>query len=123
VPRAEFVVAGHAAPKGSRKHFKNGGSVEMSKRCGPWVERVAYASAATGLGTLEPPYEVELRFSMPEKKKPTYAWPVSDGDLDKLVRAVLDGMQQGKLIVDDKHVTKIITEKKFGTPYVAVIVL
>ena len=95
----------------------------MSKRCAPWVERVAYAAGATGLSTLEPPYEVEIRFSMPEPKKPTYGWPVSDGDLDKLVRGVLDGMQQGKLILDDKHVIRIITEKKFGTPYATVIIL
>jgi len=95
----------------------------MSKRCGPWVERVAFAAVAQGLPTLEPPYEVELHFSMPEPKKPKYLWPVSDGDLDKLVRACLDGLQQGELIVDDKHVTRITTEKKFGTPHVAVIVL
>jgi len=122
VPRAEFLVAGHAAPKGSRKYFGNGRSAEMSKRTGPWVERVAFAAVATGLPTLEPPYEVRLEFWMPEPKKPKYLWPVSDGDLDKLVRAVLDGLQQGELIVDDKHVTRIVTEKKFGTPHVAVIV-
>lgn len=119
--RAEFLVAGHAAPKGSRKYFGNGRSVEMCKRTKPWVEKVALASVAQGL-TLDPPYEVELRFTMPEPQKPKYRWPVSDGDLDKLVRAVLDGMQQGRLIVDDKHVTCITTEKKFGTPHVHVIV-
>ena len=103
----------------------------MSKRTGPWVESVRLAAAMTGLSTLDPPYEVELRFSMPEPKKPTYGWPVSDGDLDKLVRAVLDGLQPGDLkgreyeglIVDDKHVVKITTEKKFGTPCVTVVVL
>lgn len=87
------------------------------------MEAVSRAAGATGIPTLEPPYEVHLSFSMPEPKKPKYGWPVNDGDLDKLVRAVLDGMQRGELITDDKHVTKITTEKKFGTPHVAVIIL
>lgn len=120
--RAEFLVAGHAAPKGSRKYFGNGRSVETCKRTGPWVEAVTKAARATGLATLEPPYEVELTFYMPEPKKPKYLWPARDGDLDKLVRAVLDGMTASDLIVDDRHVTRIVTTKQFGTPRVAVVV-
>jgi Holliday junction resolvase RusA-like endonuclease len=120
-PRAYLLIAGHPAPKGSRTHFRNGGSKESSDRCKPWVEAVAYSARAnrpTGR-PLDPPYEVELVFSMPKGQRPKYGWPTKDGDLDKLVRACLDGLTQGGLIVDDRHVTRIVTEKCFGHPGVA----
>jgi Holliday junction resolvase RusA-like endonuclease len=123
VSRATLLIAGHPAPKGSRVHFKNGGSREMSKRCKPWVEQIAYAAMVNrpaGGQPLEPPYEVELSFSMPEGQRPKYGWPTKDGDLDKLVRACLDGLTQGGLLVDDRHVTRIVTEKSFGVPGVTI---
>jgi Holliday junction resolvase RusA-like endonuclease len=123
-PRASLRVAGAPAPKGSRTQFANGGSRESSKRCKPWVEQIAYAARANRPGgvTLDPPYSVELTFYMPEGKRPRYPWPTKDGDLDKLVRAVLDGLTQGGLIVDDRHVTRIVTTKLFGTPGVSVVI-
>ncbi len=124
-PRLSIYIAGHPAPKGSRVHFRNGGSRESSTRCKPWVDVVAYAARANrpAYEPLDPPYEVELVFSMPEGKRPKYGWPTKDGDLDKLVRACLDGLTQGGLIVDDRHVTRIVTEKRFGVPGVKVVVL
>lgn len=121
--RATLLVAGHPAPKGSRVFYGKGrGSRESSVGCKPWVEQVAYSArvnAPVG-GPLEPPYEIELSFTMPEVKRPKYDWPTRDGDLDKLVRAVLDGLTQGGLIVDDRHVTRLVTEKSFGHPGVAI---
>jgi Holliday junction resolvase RusA-like endonuclease len=86
------------------------------------VEAVAYAARVNRPAgkVLDPPYELELVFSMPEGQRPKYGWPTKDGDLDKLVRAVLDGLTQGGLIIDDRHVTRIVTEKRFGHPGVAV---
>ena len=123
--RASFVLAGHPAPKGSRIYYGNGRSKEASARCKSWVQAVAYAARANRPvgGVLDPPYEVELTFCMPKGQRPKYKWPTKDGDLDKLVRAVLDGMTQGGLIVDDRHVTRIVTEKRFGVPMVEVAVL
>lgn len=120
--RVSISVAGHPAPKGSRVHFRNGGSREASKRAGPWVEQIAYAARANRPAgkTLEPPYEVELTFSMPKGKRPKYGWPTKDGDLDKLERAVLDGLTQGGLIVDDRHVVALTSRKAFGTPGVQI---
>lgn len=124
-PRASLLIAGYPAPKGSRSfNGKGRGSRESSVRCKPWVETIAYAARANRPAgrALEPPYEVELAFSMPEGQRPKYGWPTKDGDLDKLVRAVLDGLTQGGLIVDDRHVIRIVTTKKFGTPSVSVVI-
>ena len=59
-------------------------------------------------------------FSMPKGKTAKYDWPTKDGDLDKLERAVLDGLVRGELIVDDRHVVGLRSRKRFGTPGVAI---
>jgi Holliday junction resolvase RusA-like endonuclease len=71
-------------------------------------------------GPLEPPYDIELEFTMPEGQRPKWGWPTVDGDLDKLVRAVLDGLTQGGMLVDDRHVTRLVTTKAFGSPGVGI---
>jgi crossover junction endodeoxyribonuclease RusA len=125
VATVALTVAGHAAPKGSRivGMRKNGTRFtrEASKRAKPWLEKVIYAAGANRPGgkTLEPPYEIELAFFLPKPKKPKYGWPVSGGDLDKLVRGVLDGLTQGELILDDRHVVSISTRKEFVAPAAA----
>lgn len=59
-------------------------------------------------------YWIELHFRMPEKANPKWAWPSSDGDIDKLVRATLDGLVGGRLLLDDRHITKLYAEKEFA---------
>jgi Holliday junction resolvase RusA-like endonuclease len=119
VTRASFIVKGHPAPKGSRKFLGAGGaSKESSDRCKPWVEAIVFAARGQRPGgrTLEPPYRIGLGFWMPRPEGPKYGWPSSDGDLDKLARAVLDGLVQGDLILDDRHVVQLDTSKAFAEP-------
>lgn len=114
--RAQFVVKGHPAPKGSRVFLGKGASKESSAGCKPWVEAVATMARAQmrGAEALAPPYEIGLGFWMPRPADPKYSWPSKDGDLDKLARAVLDGLTQGGLIVDDRHVVQLDTTKAFA---------
>jgi Holliday junction resolvase RusA-like endonuclease len=88
------------------------------------MEAVAYSARANRPGgkALQPPYELELTISMPEPANPKYPWPTKDGDGDKLERAILDGLVQGGLLVDDRHVIECHWRKLFGTPGVAVMV-
>lgn len=121
--RAEFIVAGTPAPKGSRipGHRRDGTiyTRPASKGEKPWTEAVAYAARATGAGQLPPPYEITLTFHMPEGKRPKWDWP-SKADGDKLERAVFDGLVQGGLILDDRHVIACTWRKEFGTPHLSV---
>lgn len=118
--RVAFRVDGIPAPKGSRVpgRRKNGTiyTRESSKKAGPWMEQIALlARVARPLGqALRPPYVITLTFTMPKPKKPKYPWPSKDGDLDKLCRACLDGLTQGGLIVDDRHVVALSLRKRFS---------
>jgi Holliday junction resolvase RusA-like endonuclease len=123
--RVSLRIAGIPAPKGSRTvgTRKNGTHYtrESSEGVKSWVEAVAYSARANRPKgkPLEPPYEIELVFSMPRPAAPKYDWPSKDGDIDKLVRGVLDGMVQGGLLVDDRHVTALTARKEFSGPAAA----
>ena len=112
MPPTSFVVSGVPAPKGSRiSGRRKDGSIftrPASKGEHTWVEAVAKIAGTQP--RLQPPYSVELHFSMPRPKKPSHEYPTR-GDLDKLVRAVLDGLTRGGVIVDDRHVTDLSAAK------------
>ncbi len=120
--RVSLRIAGIPAPKGSRTigRRKDGSTYtrEASAAVKSWVEAVAYSARANRPQgkPLDPSYEVELVFSMPRPADPKYDWPTKDGDVDKLVRGVLDGMVQGGLLVDDRHVTALTARKQFSGP-------
>ena len=61
---------------------------------------------------LAAPYDVALEFRLHTPRKHG-AWPTG-ADLDKLVRAVLDGLVQGGAISDDRHVTALTASKAFA---------
>jgi Holliday junction resolvase RusA-like endonuclease len=121
VSRASFRVSGYPAPKGSRiTGTRKNGSIytrPASQRERPWVEAVALtARVYRPCKVLEPPYEIELEFSMPEGQRPKWGWPTKDGDLDKICRSTIDGLVQGGLLLDDRHVTKLTASKRFAAP-------
>lgn len=118
-PRVSLLIAGIPAPKGSRTpgHRKDGSI--FTRPASPseksWTEAVAYSAKANRPRgkTLEPPYEVEMVFSMPRPGKATWEWP-SKCDVDKLARCVLDGLVVGELLLDDRHVVKLVASKQYS---------
>lgn len=114
-----FHVAGIPAPKGSRIYGqrRNGSSYSRpaSKREKTWTEAVALVTRAhrPSGAALPPPYAVSLTFAMPCPARPSYAHPTR-ADLDKLVRAVLDGLTSGGLIADDRHVIQLTAAKQWA---------
>ena len=116
-PAATFTVLGLPAPKGSRTVGRRAdGRIftrPASKREHPWIEAVA--RAASEHDPLPPPYGVALSFCMPRPARPAHPYPTR-GDIDKLVRAVLDGLTRGGLIVDDAHVTSLDAHKYWVDP-------
>jgi crossover junction endodeoxyribonuclease RusA len=125
----EFFVPGEPAPQGSWRHVGNGVVIPASKKLGPWRKRVEATAREAWLGEepLEGPIGVELSFLLP---RPKHHYKASGGvkdwaarrdhvtrpDLDKLVRAVLDGIT-GIVIRDDSQVYHIEAEKSYVPPF------
>jgi Holliday junction resolvase RusA-like endonuclease len=112
-------VEGRPAPKGSRIAGKtkagNTYTRPASKYEKPWVDAVREATRIVMRHhpTPDPPYEVTLRFRLNMPQKPRLTWPTVP-DVDKLARAVLDGLTQGGAIEDDRCVTDLTVSKEYA---------
>ena len=117
-----FHVRGNPAPQGSKSAFRRGNRivlVETSKRLPRWREAVQTA-ALTHLTPIEAgvPVRVELHFVMPRpkstpKSRPTPPAVKRIGDVDKLARACLDGLD-GPAYADDSQVTELVASKRIA---------
>lgn len=108
-----FRVDGIPAPQGSKIRTRHG-MFEASKRVKPWREAVI--NAVRDMEQITPPYKVTAHFFIPRPKSTTAAYPVapSIGDVDKMLRATLDGLTQGGVITDDRQVVKAVTSKQWA---------
>jgi crossover junction endodeoxyribonuclease RusA len=116
-------VNGIPAPQGSKQRFPNGGMRESSRAVGPWREAVrAEAQRACGQPGHAPlpapgqPTMIVLQFFLPRPRSApkSVVLPAKRPDLDKLVRAVLDGVVAGGALADDAQVTWLQAEKSFA---------
>jgi crossover junction endodeoxyribonuclease RusA len=127
-------VRGLPAPQGSKRHVGHGIMVESSKQVGPWREAVraeaqrVIPETPVGQPTTGP-LAVLIEFHLPRPKghygtgrnasqvrpsAPTF--PAWRPDLDKLTRAVLDGLTAGGAWVDDAQVVCLQAWKRYGQP-------
>jgi len=123
-------VRGLPAPQGSKRHVGRGVMVESSRAVGPWREAVRAETQRAMNGT---PFSgavvVVVLFSLPRPKghygtgknagkvrESAPRWPAWRPDLDKLSRAVLDGLTAGGAWVDDAQVISLRALKKYGPP-------
>lgn len=110
----QYSVSGTPAPQGSKTVTRSGLMFDSSKKLKPWRDAVKAATKEqweltdTVLGGVR----VSLTFRFARPKNPTRAYPPTD--LDKLCRAVLDGMTQGNIIEDDRHVVYLTAKKEYS---------
>lgn len=109
-------VPGTPAPKGSRTVGRRKDGSIYTRPANPKEKAwAACVKAVAALETpLEPPYEVELKFRFTSPQKPSYTYP-SKSDLDKIVRCTLDGLVEGGILLDDRHVVRLVAQKEYGT--------
>lgn len=121
-----FFVPGRPAPKGSTRSFVSRAGKLVTKadcaRTKPWQASVALAASAAGIPLVREGVSITLtfRFSRPKSHlkrdgelKPTSPLGhVSKPDVDKLVRAVMDGLT-GIAYVDDAQVDVIRASKYY----------
>lgn len=131
-----FTVPGEPAPQGSKKWV--GRMVEDNPKTAPWRERVERRAAECMNGTdpLLGPVEVQLDFyfQRPQShfgtgrnegrlKPNAAAYKKTYPDIDKLCRAVFDGLVAGGVLRDDGQVAVLTTAKKYASsPGVRVVV-
>lgn len=117
------VVYGQPAPQGSKRHVGGGTMIESSKAVGPWraavkdSARLVIDNAVDELfRPLAGPLAVEAVFTL---RKPLSApkrrrtWPDRKPDIDKLQRAVFDGLTDAGVWVDDGQVVDARARKVF----------
>ena len=116
-----FFVPGVPQPQGSKTgYIKSGRAVVVDKNprlLKPW--RVAVAEAARAAWEyrelLEGPVRVEAVFVLLRPKSVTRELPHVRPDVDKLARAVLDGVTDaGNVWVDDAQVVQLDVSKRYG---------
>lgn len=113
-----FDVLGVPAPQGSKRAFvvgKRAVVTEDSKRSAPWRDSVAAAGLAAmdGAAAFDGPLRVAIVFRMPRPRSVKRAYPSVKPDVDKLARAVLDGLTAGGVIVDDSRVVSLAAKKVY----------
>jgi Holliday junction resolvase RusA-like endonuclease len=126
-PYVVLEVLGLPAPQGSKTKMPNGAMVEAGSATGRanhrlWRTAVAetahHAAAQYELAALDGPVVAELVFRFPMPASRTAAVRRAGigphavkPDIDKIVRATLDGLVAGGVLRDDARVASLIAEK------------
>ncbi len=97
-----FIVAGEPVPKGRPRFNRATGKPYTPRETVAYEDMVATYAMKQGQ-RFEGPVSVTVTF----KCKPR-------GDIDNLAKAVLDGLQKGRLLADDSQVHKLCA--RFGEP-------
>lgn len=128
----EFEIVGDPSPQGSKTRMPNGAVVEgrsAAQRAKHKNWRTAIADAAKDVAERLPEFDgydapldgplglsVEFRFAMPASRRKAVreagrAFKTSAPDVDKLLRALCDGLQAGGLIRDDARICAVEATK------------
>ena len=116
-----FRVDGVPVPQGSKTVARGGGRAWLrdanGAKLGPWRRRVADAAAeAASVGlSFDCPVWLVAVFYMPPPKKPRWWLPAVKPDLDKLMRALGDGITDGSLVKDDARITTMALMKRYAS--------
>ena len=127
-------VHGLPAPQGSKRHVGGGVMIESSKAVAPWRERIAHETQDVIEAGARPysqrePVLVRITFWMPrpgahygsrkgvpyvKDSAPSRPVTMRRNDIDKLARAVLDGITDGGALGDDGQVASLVVDKFFA---------
>lgn len=114
-----FSVLGTPAPQGSKQAYvvgKRAVVTEDSKRSAPWRDSVSAAAvdAMNGHPPVDGPVDVAVTFNFIRPKTSKRVYPSVIPDVDKLLRAVLDGLTAGGVFVDDSRVVDVTGRKRYA---------
>jgi len=111
-----FFVQGLPITQGSMKHVGRGRMIHVKqKELMAWRAKIGIEARKAGVQKVQGAVSVTLSFTLPRAKSVKRELPHVKPDLDKLVRACLDGLT-GVAYYDDGQVVKIISIKSYGFP-------
>jgi crossover junction endodeoxyribonuclease RusA len=114
VLKNSFFVKGRPVPQGSMKFIRPGVMIHSrSQDLALWRADVARNAELFGFKPIASAVKVELDFIIARPKSAKRAFPSVKPDLDKLIRAVLDGLT-GVAYEDDSQVILIQSSKTYG---------
>lgn len=122
----QFHVPGIPVPQGSKKtipHKASGRFVMIDAHPGLKGWRKAVTAAArdhAGTFARHDPVMLVADFKLPRPRTVRRDYPAVKPDLDKLTRALLDGITDAGVWVDDGQVISVTTTKRYGEPGVSV---
>lgn len=112
-------IPGEPKPQGSKKAFVRGRRavlVEANPGLKTWRQTITHhARPHAGTYTGERPLSVTYRFFLPRPKSVRRWLPWVKPDLDKLIRAVNDGLGDAGVWDDDGRITSITASKTYAT--------
>lgn len=108
-----FTVKGLPIPQGSMKVINGHMIHSQGSTLTGWRSQVGYAAREAGAKPHLEAVHIEMVFTMPRPKTVTRPEPSVAPDLDKLVRAVLDGLT-AVAYRDDGQVTSLTATKEYG---------
>ena len=114
VLKNSFFVKGRPVPQGSMKFIRPGVMIHSrSQELALWRADIARNAELFGFKPIASAVKVELDFVMNRPKSTKRVFPSVKPDLDKLIRAVLDGLT-GVAYEDDSQVILIQSSKTYG---------
>jgi crossover junction endodeoxyribonuclease RusA len=91
---------------------------ESNKRLPEWRDTVLMGStiarAEHGGLTIFGPVTVTMTFHMPRPKSTSRRYPNSAPDLDKLIRAVGDALQESEVLANDGQIVTLVAHKVYA---------
>jgi Holliday junction resolvase RusA-like endonuclease len=113
-----FFIEGVPVPQGSKTVSQAKGRAWLrdanAARLKTWRHVIA-THADLGV-TFDCPVIVTLSFVLPRPQRPRWGVPAVKPDIDKLCRAILDGLQDGGLLAEDSRVVTLTATKRYPNP-------
>lgn len=109
----DFFVDGLPVPQGSMKVIHGRIIHNKGSELAAWRSAIALTARKHGARPCPDPIVIRMKFFMPKPRTVKRSEPSVAPDLDKLIRAVLDGLT-AIAYVDDGQVTEIVAQKAYG---------
>ncbi len=108
-----FFVKGKPVSQGSLKFIKGHAIHVKGRELALWRGTIAAMARSTNITKIQVGVDMELLFIFNKPKTVKRSEPFVRPDLDKLIRAVLDGLT-GVAYEDDQQVVRLTAQKAYG---------